>query len=337
MSSTKVPLNFFGMAFGLAGVGEAWATAAGFHRAPHAVAEITFVLSAVVWLVVTLAYLRYVGGDRSALAKDLLDPIAAPFASLALITPMLLAGAALYPHAEVAGRVVTDVLVIATVLLGGWFTGQWIYGQLDLDRLHPGYFLPTVAGGLVGSASAAAVGQPRLAEFLFGLGLLSWIVLGSIILGRLLFRPMLPPPLQPTLAIEVAPAAVASLAWFGIHGDRIDTLAAALAGYGLLMVIAQLRLVPLFSRLPFMPSTWAFTFSWAAVASTVVVWLQTTHVGGYRAWQYIVLAAVTVLIAAIAARTVLAIIRRQLLPQTPRPAASAPTEVDTPDAVPSGR
>src|SRR5437763_1000958 len=100
---------------------------------------------------------------------------------------------------------------------------------------------------------------------MLGLGLICWLVLGSIILARLLFRPALPSPLLPTLAIEVAPPAVALLAYFAVFGDRIDTIAALLAGYGILMVIAQARLLPVFLRLPFMPSTWAFTFSWAAV------------------------------------------------------------------------
>ncbi|MGI8880622.1 MAG: hypothetical protein ACR2KJ_08985 [Jatrophihabitans sp.] len=136
-----------------------------------------------------------------------------------------------------------DFLVL-TVLLGGWFTGQWIYAPVDLDRFHPGYFLPTVAGGLIAAAAAATVGQHRLAEVMLGLGTVCWLVLGSIILGRLLFRPLLPPPLQPTLAIEVAPAAVASLAWFALHGDAIDLVSSFVAGYGLLMVIAQLRLLP---------------------------------------------------------------------------------------------
>jgi tellurite resistance protein len=323
MSSPKIPLNFLGMPFGLAGLGEAWAIAAGDHRAPDAVAEIILLVSAAVWLVVVGAYLRHLAHDHAVLGKDLLDPVAAPFASLALITPMLLSSVGLYPHAETAGRVITDVFVVLTVLLGGWFTGQWIYGPVDLDKFHPGYFLPTVAGGLVGSAAAAAVGQQRLAEFMFGLGLICWIVVGSIILGRLLFRPMLPPPLLPTLAIEVAPAAVASLAWFEMHGARIDNVAALLAGYGVLMVTAQLRLAPAYRRLPFMPSTWAFTFSWAAVASVSLVWLQATHVTGYRVGQYVVLTVVTVLVATIAARTVVAIYRRQLLPQSPTSTSSA--------------
>ncbi len=321
MSSPRIPLNFFGMAFGLAGLGEVWTIEAGYHHAPPLVGDLIFVLSAVVWAVVLGAYLRHVVDDRAVVARDLLDPVAAPFASLALITPTLLAGLGLFPHAETAGRVVTDAFVVLTVLLGGWFTGQWIHGGLDLDTFHPGYFLPTVAGGLVGSASAAAVGQERLAELMFGLGLVCWLVLGSIVLARLMFRPMLPVALQPTLAIEVAPAAVASLAWFQIGGERIGVVAALLAGYGMLMVLAQLRLLPAYGRLPFMPSTWAFTFSGAAVASVGVVWLELTHVAGYRAWQYVVLAVVTAGIAAIAVRTVVAISRHELLPRPPAPAA----------------
>jgi tellurite resistance protein len=328
-TAPKIPLNIFGIPFGLSGLGEAWATEARFHDATRIGSDIVLTVAAATWLLVAGAYLLHLARDHATFRRDLLDPIAAPFASLAVITPMLLASVGLYPQAETAGRAFTDVFLCLVVLLGGWFTGQWIYGALDLDKFHPGYFLPTVAGGLVASACAAAVGQRRLAEAMFGLGLICWIVMGSIILGRLLFRPMLPAALQPTLAIEIAPAAVASLAWFQIHGVRIDIVAAVLAGYGLLMVLAQLRLVPLYGRLPFMASTWAFTFSWAAVATTGLVWLQATHVAGYEVWQYVDLAAITVLIGAISARTVHAIGRRELLPG-PAPTALSPYQPSQP-------
>jgi tellurite resistance protein len=327
MTAPKIPLNFFGMPFGLAGFGEFRAFVARYNDAPVAIADVALLTSAAVWLLVVVAYLRHLRSDGSALRNDLLDPIAAPFASLAVITPMLLCAVGLYPHAETAGRALTDIFLCLVVLSGGWFTGQWIYGSMDLDKLHPGYFLPTVAGGLVASACAAAVGQQRLAQVMFGFGLICWIVLGSIILGRLFFRPMLPAALQPTLAIEVAPAAVASLAWFEIHGEQIDMIAAALAGYGLLMVLAQLRLLPLYRRLPFMPSTWAFTFSWAAVGSTSLVWLQATRVTGYVVWQYVVVALISILIGGISIRTVVAISRGRLLPRAATVApAGSPTQ-----------
>ena len=322
-AAPAIPPNFFGIPFGLAGLGESWATEARFHHAPTAVGELILLLSAATWVAVLGAYCRHAVRNPRVLLTNLLDPVAAPFVSLALITPMLLASVGLYPHTATTGKAVTDVFLVLTLLLGGWFTGQWIYGPMDLDKFHPGYFLPTVAGGLVASASAAAVGQHTLAQVMFGFGLISWIVLGSILLGRLLFRPMLPPPLQPTLAIEVAPAAVASLAWFELNGGRIDTVMAALAGYGLLMVIAQLRLLPLFLRLPFMPSTWAFTFSWAAVATTGLVWLQHGQSTGYRTEQYAVLAVITALIGGIGARTLRALAAGRLLPH-PVPTPTAP-------------
>jgi tellurite resistance protein len=277
----------------------------------------------VAWLIVLVGYLRYILSDRSALVRDLLDPVAAPFASLAVITPMLLAAEGLYPHAPGAGRVLLDVFLVLTVLLGAWFTGQWIYGPVQMDAFHPGYFLPTVAGGLIASTGAADVGQRRLAEVMLGLGIVCWLVLGSIILARLLFRPLPPAPLLPTLAIEVAPAAVASLAYFALDGDRVDNVAAFLGGYGLLMALAQLRLLPAYARLPFMPSTWAFTFSWAAVATAATYWLNDIRPGGYRVGEYLVLAAISALIGAIAIRTLLAVARRQLMPM-PVPAPSEP-------------
>ncbi|MFF0290771.1 hypothetical protein [Streptomyces sp. NPDC005262] len=73
-----------------------------------------------------------------------------------------------------------------------------------------------------------------------------------------------PPGLTPTLAIEVVPASMASVACFALNHDRIDRLSAVLAGYCLLMILAQVRLLPLFLRLRFTPGFWAFTFSWMA-------------------------------------------------------------------------
>jgi tellurite resistance protein len=121
--------------------------------------------------------------------------------------------------------------------------------------------------------------------------------------------------LLPTVAIEVAPAAVASLAYFALRGDHVDIVAAFLGGYGLLIALAQLRLLPAYVRLPFMPSTWAFTFSWAAVATVAIHWLNDTAPVGYRIYEYLVLAAISALIGGIAIRSLVAIGRRQLLPK----------------------
>jgi tellurite resistance protein len=43
---------------------------------------------------------------------------------------------------------------------------------------------------------------------MFGYGIICWLIPGSMILARLFFRPMLPAAITPTIAVEVAPAAV---------------------------------------------------------------------------------------------------------------------------------
>jgi tellurite resistance protein len=93
--------------------------------------------------------------------------------------------------------------------------------DLDEAKAHPGYFLPTVASGLVDSGSLAEVHPRAAAEATFGIGLLCW-VLGSLILNRLFFTKALPTPLVPTLAIVLVPRAVAGLAWFVINGGTIE-------------------------------------------------------------------------------------------------------------------
>lgn len=246
---------------------------------------------------------------------------------------MILVARGLTPHAVSLGTVLTDVLIGLTILHGCWFTGQLIYGDYPLERLHPGYFLPTVAGGLLASVAASQVGQADLAQVLFGYGVVCWLILGSMILGRLFFGPPLPTALVPTLAIEVAPGAVASLAWFALGDGRIDTVARMLAGYGVLMVVAQLRLLPAYLRLRFSIGFWAFAFSWTAVATATLHWIAETRPPGAGGWAAPVLVAVTLLVGAVAVRTVVALSRGTLFP---RDAAPATTPAGAPEAVTPG-
>jgi tellurite resistance protein len=323
-SARLIPLNFFGIPFGLLGLGDCWLVAATFGLAPVIVGRILVAIAVLCWVIVGGAHVRGMRAHHVPIGQDLADPIAGPFSSLAVIVPMLAAADALYPLNHTAGTVVVDLFIVATVTLAGWFTGQCIYRPLELAKVHPGYFLPSVAGGLVASASAGLINQIRLAQVLFGLGLVCWVVLGSIVMGRLMLGPALPGPLTPTIAIEVAPAAVATFAAFVIDGRHIDTLIRALAGYGLLMVIAQLRLIPAYRRLSFMPSFWAFTFSWAAVTFAGLFWLGVTHPTGWRPESYVALAIISAFIGVIAVRTVIALLRGRLLPTPTEPVRSMP-------------
>jgi len=181
--------------------------------------------------------------------------------------------------------------------------------------MHPGYFLPTVAGGLVGATVAAGVRLPGVAEASFGIGIGAWLLLGSPVWTRLFFRPMLPAALVPTLAIELAPPAVAGVAYFALTGGAITFAARALGGFCVVMALAQLRFVPLYTRLRFSLGFWAFTFSYAAVATYALLWITIARPPGATGYAIAIVTLITIFIAAIGVRTVLAALRGQLLPQ----------------------
>ncbi|MGY5036202.1 SLAC1 family transporter [Streptomyces sp. 900116325] len=332
MAAPRVPLTFFGISLGMAGLAGVWLTAAHEGTAPVWVGNALAAAAAAVWVATLLLYLRYAVSTPGILRADMLDGVTSPFASVVVITPMLLAAQALVPHAPDVGRVVVNAFLIISVLMGGWYTGQWIYGPMKLEQMHPGYFLPTVGGGLVAAFASAQVGQARLAEIMFGFGIISWLVMGSMILARLFFLPPLPAPLLPTLAIEVVPASMASVACFALNGGRNDLLAAVLAGYCVLMIIAQVRLLPVYFRLKFAPSFWSFTFPAATAATTALHWIGGGQSAGELLLTYLVLGAVTVLVCVIGARTLVSLRRRQFFPVA---ASASQSASDQPTSAPT--
>jgi tellurite resistance protein len=310
----------FSIALGLAGLGQAWNVARMALGAPSVVPDAIYALAAAVWLILVTWYATQ--GWRQILA-DLRDPVQGAFIPAAAITGMILGAAlatALSPIGAfyMAGRALTVGFFAVTIVIGGWLIGQWLSGGLDPDCIHPGYLLPTVAGGLVGATAAADVHLRALAEASFGIGMGCWLLLGSALWARLLLRPALPAPLRPTLAIELAPPAVAGASWFALNGGAIDFTARALGGFYAVMVLAQLRFLPLYARLRFSPGFWAFAFAYAAAASYALLWITLSKPRAATGYAAAIVTLITVFIAALAARTVIAAIRGQLLPEMRR-------------------
>lgn len=323
----RFPPSLFAIPFGLAGLAEAWQAAGQTLPTPAAVPAALAVVAALAWVTLLACYCAQ--GTASGRA-DFRNKTFSPFMSLAPITGMLLA-AVLSEYAPGAGRALVVVFLVATLVFGGLLTGEWIVARLDYDAAHPGYFLPTVAGGLVGAVCAAQVHLHGLAVASYGIGLLCWLLVGSTILNRLFFHAWLPSALVPTLAIELAPPAVAGIAYFALTGGRSDWPAQALAGYAVLMALVQVRLLPRFAALRFGPGFWAFTFSWAAAATCALDWIALRKPPGSTACAALVLALITAFIGYIAVRTVLLLLRGQLL------APRVPPEKANPLVIPNDR
>jgi tellurite resistance protein len=307
----RIPPSLFGIALGLSGLAALWAFAATTFGGPAAVGDALGVIAAVVWAVLMAAYLRQ--GPRRILA-DARDVTLSPFLAAPVMSAYVLAAGVLEPHAAGAARAIVIAFLAVGVLVSGLLMGQWLTGGLEEATFGPAFFLPGIGIGFVGADAAMTVGLRGVAELFFGIGVTSFVLISSVTLNRLLFRPRLPPNLLPTMAIELAPAAVAGNAYFLIHPGPPDTLLYVLSGYAVLMVIAQTRFLPLYRRLTFTPGFWSFTFPPANMVLFGLRWLELEHPAGSSAYAWALVAAVTVLIVSIAARTILAAVRGQLLP-----------------------
>lgn len=219
MLKERIPLNTLAIPFGLAGLAEGWGAAAPALSLSPVVSHVLWGVAAValVWLLVA----HVIRGVRSGkpLGGQLRHPAQGPIAALVPITAMLIASD-LATVSLVAGRVLFLLSVTAAAVFAGWLIGSWLEGRLALESVHGGYLLPTVAAGLVGADAAAKMGYVALGWGLFGVGASFSVVMTTILIVRLAFRPSLPDPLLPTMAILVAPPAVAGLAWFSLVGEE---------------------------------------------------------------------------------------------------------------------
>ncbi|MDJ0322293.1 hypothetical protein QMG61_00745 [Cryobacterium sp. PH31-AA6] len=299
----RAPLTSLGIPFGLSGLAGTWTMAVATLHTPPEVGEALWLLALIVWVLAIGNYLVRSHNRGGRILGDIDDSIQGPFASLAPTTGMLIGAhfAADYP---LVARPLILVCIALVLVLGSRFLAQLAVRENNLDAVHAGYLLPTVAAFLIAGQSAAILGWPEAGMAGVGVGLLFWVILGTIILGRTAFRHALPAPLRPTFAIWSAPPAVAGNAWFAVNGGRLDTMQHLLVGTFVLLIGVQLAMIVTYWRLSFTLGFWAFTFTAASSGTYAMHWLDLAEAPGEQAWGLLILAAVTLLIGSIAVRSV---------------------------------
>lgn len=306
----RIPLNTFAIGFGLAGLGEIWQAACTAFGWPTIVCLLFWIPTAVAWVWLIVAHLVRGAHSNESLASQLRHPAQGPIAALAPVTGMLLA-AEVGTISATAGDVFYFAMLAVSALFAGWILAFWLRGGLDIDAVHGGYLLPTVAAGLVGADVAARLGFEVLGWALFGVGAFFSIIMTLLVVARLMFRPSLPDPLVPTIMILLAPPGVAGVAWFALVGQRLDIGAAIIAALGVLLALVELALLPRYRKLSFSLGFWSFSFPVAAVVADAMMWM---HLLAFPGWQFldaVLLAGVTILIGWIGVRSLMAVSSRR--------------------------
>lgn len=268
MSAVKVPLvpaAFFGMVLGLAGLGTAWRLAHQVWHLPALIGEIiTFVAIAVWALLIILFALKWLVAREEAL-KEVVHPVQCCFIGLVGVATMLAAGG-LLPYSHGGAEVLFGLGALYTLLFAVWRTGGLWQGDRQDAMTTPVLYLPAVAGSFVTAIIAGAIGHPDWGQYAFGAGIFTWLAIESVLLHRF-YTVALPPPMRPTLGVQLAPAPVGAVAYLSVTQGPPDIIVHAMVGYAVLQALILLRLYPWIRQEPFAPSYWAFTFGATALAS----------------------------------------------------------------------
>lgn len=188
---------------------------------------------------------------------------------------------------------------------------SWIdHHVYAVTQINPTWFIPVVGNILVPVAGVPGVSL-EVSWFFFSVGLVFWLILATIIFYRMIFHDPLPSRLVPTLFILVAPPAVGFISYTTITGT-FDTFARVLyyvAAFTVLIVATQF---PKFLRVPFSLSWWAYSFPMAAFTIATVRVYGYTQMAFFRVLALVLLALLSILLAMLLARTIMALGRREI-------------------------
>lgn len=304
-----LPLGLFGIPLGLAGLGSAWSAARTGLGAPGWPEEVLFGASSALWLTLTLIYLKRGWRRKGAFHADLRHPGGGPFASLIPLVGILLA-AHYSAYLPALGIWLLVAFVAALAVVAAQLLAHWVTGGVTMESIHPGYFLPVVAGPFVASIGFTTVRAPDAALAAFGTGVFFWLVVGTVVTGRLMTAGPLPAPAVPALSAYLAAPATASVAWQVSHPGGTGIVQLALAGVLLMMLLMQVLLIGTYRALPFSTASWVFTFPVATASNFAVRWLVSSAVAGREIYAWVILALATVFVSAIAFRTLAGLIRK---------------------------
>jgi tellurite resistance protein len=281
-------LRRYPVALGLGGLSGAWRTAVGL-GAPGWPAAVLAALCLGVWTTVTVMYVVKGRGDPRAFIVDLRHPEQGFAVAYIPLIPLLLLAHA--PRTRVF-HVLDLALGAAWAIATAGLVAHWITTPREREAIHPGFSLPVIGGPFIVCISLQANGWHALGQGTFAVGVVFWMMFGTLILGRLMTEERLSDTRFPTLAVLMVPPATASIAWFALNENRITTVGTGLAGVLAMMALVQLFILAEYLRRPFTISAWSFSFPLASTANTVCHWAVAAPqpVARVLAWSTLIIA-----------------------------------------------
>ncbi len=307
----RLPAGLFAISVGLFGLIGAWQRAA--IRGWEIAADVSDLLiwpATAIWALSLLLYAFKCKRYPKVVLHEFRHPVQG---SLQALLPLSLLLAVIQFHRPEQG--VWLVLALLALGLNMVIALRVVFvlvtGQMPSNAVTPALYLPIVGGALVGGMALATLQYPGGGAMLFGTGLSGWALLEARFLGHLFEGPM-PEGLRPTIGVELAPPAIATLTAAIVWPDLPGDVLVIGLGVAVAPVVGVMARFQWWSKVPFSIGFWSFSFPLAALASAAI---EIVHRGGWPMWISIaVLLFASAVIAFLALRTAILLLQGKLLP-----------------------
>lgn len=307
------PLSFFAMTLGLAETGSAWRGASAAFNAPSLPGEILQALAVLTFLWWMALYVNKWVNHHAAARAELADPVQASF--LALIPEsLILVALAVHPYQSGIGITVFWIGSVLNILYAAYRLSRlWTMERRD-EHTTPSLFLVYVASVLVNALAAAHFGYTAFGWSLFGIGAISWLILDSVISGRL-FVGGLETRMRNFMGIYMAPSAVAFVAYQMLSGEAANpAIAYALMGYALFVTVTLLLSWTWLREQAFAPGYWAYTFGVSTLSQGLTALYAKEKTGFLFVTSLGLLAACSLLLLVVCAASTSLLVRGKYFP-----------------------
>ncbi len=277
-----MPISFFGMVMGMAGLTIAWEKASEIYQFSVAIPHTLLIQSILIFIILSGLYLYKGFKFRQALLQEWANPVKMNFIPAISISLLLFSVAFMSISMEVS-RVLWASGTILHLAISLAIMNSWLHHEkYEIHHINPAWFIPAVGNAIVPLAGVP-LGYPELSWFFFSIGMVFWLVLMVIVFNRIIFHMPLPEKLLPTLFILIAPPAVGFLSYIKLTGE-LNAFSQVLYNFALFLTILLVSQLPRFARLPFFLSWWAYSFPLAAMSIASMVMAQ---ISGKAFYDYI--------------------------------------------------
>lgn len=301
------PVTFYSSVMGLTGFTLVLQKAEKLLERQPLISTAMFVAVAAIFLLITGLYAAKVARYFPAVKQEFSHPVRISFFPTFTISMLLLSAAslAIAPAVSKILWMVGAALHLAATLT---ILSMWMrQTKFEISHYNPAWFIPIV-GNILVPVAGVEHGFIEISWFFFSVGFVFWLSLFTIFLYRIVFHNPLQEKLLPTLFILLAPPALGMISLFKLTGSLLwpGKILYYFSIFLLMLLIVQL---PMFLRIRFYLSWWAYSFPLAAVTIATTVMFQETGEAIYRTLFFVLTAALTALILVLLIQTIRAIIQ----------------------------